>query len=115
MWRSPAPAARLRHDDHPFAVAARHLLVECLLNTDDLAGAEEQATRVRQMRTAKLGTAPYTVISRVQRPGSALLRWRALSGTLRRVGYYSPPTRGWGGCPRRERRTASGTAVRSGR
>jgi len=53
----------IRHDDHPFAVAARHLLVECLLNTGDLAGAEEQATRVRQMRTAKLGADhPYTII-----------------------------------------------------
>jgi tetratricopeptide (TPR) repeat protein len=53
----------IHYDDHPFAVAARHLLVECLLHTGDLAGAEEQATLVRQMRTAKLGTDhPYTII-----------------------------------------------------
>jgi tetratricopeptide (TPR) repeat protein len=53
----------IRHDDHPFAVAARHLLVECLLNTGDLAGAEEQATHVRQMRTEKLGVDHhYTII-----------------------------------------------------
>lgn len=71
----------IRHDDHSFAVAARHLLVECLLNTGDLAGAEEQATRVRQMRTEQLGADhPYTIIiscdlarvlSTAGRPGEA--------------------------------------------
>ncbi|WP_369392362.1 tetratricopeptide repeat protein [Streptomyces sp. CG1] len=72
MWTASLPAAlartvvdqftTIRDDDHPFAVAARHLLVECLLHTGDLAGAEEQATLVRQMRTAWLGADhPYTI------------------------------------------------------
>ncbi|MBV9025604.1 MAG: tetratricopeptide repeat protein [Streptomycetaceae bacterium] len=53
----------VRDDDHPFAVAARHLLVECLLHTGDLAGAEKQAAHVRQIRTTKLGPDhPYTII-----------------------------------------------------
>lgn len=44
-------------------MAARQLLVECLLNTGDLTETEEQAMHVRQMRTAKLGLDhPYTII-----------------------------------------------------
>jgi hypothetical protein len=111
-WTEATPLARVAveqtyplGDDHPFALAARHLLAECLLHTGDLAGAEEQATRVHQQRIRKLGADhPHTIVIRLdlarilhaagRQDEARPLAEQTLSTSVRVLGDEHPHTQG---------------------